>query len=241
MMKRFQLMGVTLFALLAFGVLTAASASAVTFLLAEWLVNGAVVSAELATETTGELLLEDSALKAMVLCSGIFDGWIGPNSLDFISEVLSLEKVTQGGQLVMGTGITCEAQETCAGSPAPLVWAANLPWETEAELMEDEGLIYFVDLLTGAAGKGVGYELECTVLGVKASDECVSLPGFAELTLDSGPVLLGNFSEAFTLLAEAKEGTCTFAGGETGIVEGGGTFSLVGGGELTVSSDGITV
>lgn len=234
-------MGVTLFALLAFGVLTAASASAaVTFLLAEWLVNGGAVTTELASTTVGELLLEDTALKADVLCTGSFDGWVGPNSLDYISEVLTSGGVATGAPL-SGQSITCTAQSTCASSPAPVVWPVNLPWETEAELMEDEGLIYFVDLLTAKNGNGVGYELECTVLGIKSSDECTATPGVAELTLDAGVQLLGNFSDAFTELAEAKLGHCTFAGGETGIVEGGGLFTLTGGGELTVSSDGVTV
>jgi len=231
-------MGVTLFALLAFGVLTAASASAApTFLLAEWLVGGAAVTTELASTTTGELLLEDTALKADVLCSGIFDGWVGPNSLDFISEVLTLAGVSQGTVLT-GPGIECVAQTTCAGSPAPLVWAVNLPWETEVELMEEEGKVFFADLLTGTGGSGVGYELECTVVGVKAADECTSTPAVSELSLE-GTTLLGRFSEAFTLLAEGKLGHCTFAGGETGIVEGEGVFALTGGGELTASSEGV--
>jgi len=232
-------MGVTLFALLAFGVLTAASASAApTFLLAEWLVGGTAIATggELASTTTGELLLEDTALKADVLCSGIFDGWVGPSSLDFISEVLNLAGEPQGIPALTGKSIACVAQTTCAGSPAPVVWAANLPWETEVELMEDEGKVFFADLLTAKNGGGVGYELECTVLGVKASDECVATTGVSELSLE-GTTLLGRFSKAFTLLAEAKLGTCTFAGGETGEVEGEGIFTLVGGGELTASSE----
>jgi hypothetical protein len=69
----------------------------------------------------------------------------------------------------------------------------------------------------------------------------VSADNAAELTLDAGPVLLANASEAFTLLAEGRLGECTFAGGETGILEGGGSITLNGGGELTVSSDGVTV
>jgi len=231
-------MGVTLFALLAFGVLTAGSASAATFLLAEWLVGSAAVTTELASTTTGELLLEDTALKADVLCSGIFDGWVGPNSLDYISEVLSLPGVASGVPLT-GQSIACTAQSGCQASPAPVVWPVNLPWETEVELMEEESKTFFVDLLTSATGtKTVGYELECTILGVKSSDECTTATAASELTLE-GTSLLGNFTDAFTELAGLKLGVCTFAGGETGIVEGGGTFALTGGGELTASSEGV--
>jgi len=231
-------MGVTLFALLAFGVLTAASASAApTFLLAEWLVGGTAIATggELASATTGELLLEDTALKADVLCSGIFDGWVGPSSLDFISEVLNLAGEAAGVGLA-GKSITCTAQSTCAGSPAPVVWPTNIPWETEAELMEEEGRVFFADLLTAKNGGGVGYELECSVLGVKSTDECTTPTAVSELSLE-GTTLLGRFSDAFTELAELKLGLCTFAGRETGIVEGEGTFALTGGGELTASSE----
>jgi hypothetical protein len=230
-------MGVTLFALLAFGVLTAGSASAVTFLLAEWLVGGTAVTTELTSTMTGELLLEDTALKADILCSMILDGWIGQNSLDFISEVLTLAGVSQGTPL-SGPGIECVAQTTCAGTPAPLLWAVNLPWESEVELMEEEGKVFFADLLTAQNGRGVSYEFECTVLGIKSSDECVASPVVYELSLE-GTTLLGRFSTAFTLLAEAKLGTCTFAGGETGVIEGEGAAALTGGGELTASSEGV--
>ena len=130
-MKKSQVLGIALLALFAFGALTATSAMAVT-LLAEWLVGGAAVTTELTTTTTGELLLEDTKVpiigKASVLCSGIFDGWVGPNSLDFISEVL-----TSGGVAVSNAGtltgesLTCTAQTGCETSTSPLVWPIGFP------------------------------------------------------------------------------------------------------------------
>jgi len=237
-MKRFQVVGVTLFALLAFGALTAASASA-TFLLAEWLVGGTGLATELLIEVGGELLLEDTALKAMVLCSGILDGWIGPNSLDFVTEVLSLSGGAISSTVLVGTPILCEAQEGCSKTAeTPNLWPVGLPWESELELLEQTGYTGFAILLSSQSGSALGYYLECTILGVKSTDTCTSTLAAAELTL-SGTTAVGKFSEAFTELAGAKLATCTFAGGETGIVEGEGTYSVSGGGEMTGSSEGV--
>jgi|ERR1700729_602208 len=238
-MKIFQFIGVMV--LLVSGVLATANASAaVTFLLAEWLVNGTVATTELAaTGTTGpgELLLEDTALKADILCSGVGVGWVGPNSLYFVSEVLTLEGVAIGTPL-SGTGMKCVSQTTCASSPTPVIWPVGLPYEGEVELMEDEGHTFFVALLTTHGGGAPGWEIECTVLGVKTTDECTSPNSVAELSLE-GTTLLVKDSEAFTLLAEGRLGMCTFAGGETGILEGEGAIALSGGGELTASSEGV--
>jgi hypothetical protein len=238
-MKRFQLLGVAMLALLAFGAILATAASAQTFLLAEWLVGGVAVATELLVETTGELLLSDTALKAMVLCSGILDGWVGPNSLDFITEVLSLSGGPIAQTVLAQTPLLCEAQEGCMTSgETPNVWAINLPWESEVELMED-GTTFFADLILPHSGGGnPGWTVECTILGVKSEDECKAPEGVTELKLE-GSTLLGVFSEAFTELAGAKLATCSFAGGETGIVEGEGVEKLSETGELTASSEGI--
>jgi hypothetical protein len=220
-------------------VLTAAAASAaVTFLLAEWLVGGAAVTTELTTEATGSLLLEDTGLKASAVCTGTLDGWIGTNSLGYVSEVLNSAKEAISTTALEGLSLACTTEAGCAASPAPVVWAVNLGWETEAELMEDSGS-FFALLLTSTHGtKVVGYELVCTVLGVSAADECTASTGIAELTLE-GTSLLAAFSEAFNLLSETKLGTCTLGGEGTGVVEGSGPITLTGGGELTASSEGV--
>jgi hypothetical protein len=239
-MKRFQLVGVTLLALLAFGVLTAASASAQTFLLAEWLVGGAAVATELLVEVAGELLLTDNGLKSMILCSGIFDGWVGPNSLDFISEVLSLSGGVIGTPLGTGAPLLCVAQEGCSTTAeTPNIWAENLPWETEVELIEQTGFTGFAGLiLPSGTNTTIGWTVECTILGIKSEDTCTSPEGVAELNL-SGTNLVEIFSEAFTELAGAKLANCSVGGTETGVVEGQGTYGLFGGGELTASSEGV--
>jgi hypothetical protein len=236
-------MGVTLFALLAFGMLTVASASAaVTFLLAEWLVGGSGISTELLTETTGEFLLEDIALKSKILCSGIFDGWYGPNSLGYISEVLSLSAGLIAGTALGGSTprLRCEAQEGCSATAPAEVVAVNLGWETEVELMEDDGSTFFVILFTSNNGSlAVGWTSECTIAGVRAEDACTTTQVVGELTLE-GTNLLENFSDAFTELAELKLANCSVGGTEKALAEGGGIIALSEGGELAASSEGVT-
>ena len=108
-MRRVQLLGIVLFALFAFGALTAASAIATT-LLAEWLVGAVAVASELLVEILNVLLLEDNKVpiigKATVLCSGFFDGWVGPSSLDFISEVLSASGVAISDTPLIGEALS---------------------------------------------------------------------------------------------------------------------------------------
>jgi hypothetical protein len=235
-------MGVAMVALFAFGAILAASAFAVTFLLAEWLVGGAAVTSELLAEVAaepGEVLLEDTALKATVLCSGVGDGWIGPNSLYWGSEVLSLEGGVVNTTALSAPGLACTAQSGCEASHPVTAWIVNLPYEGEVVLMEDGGTTYFAGLLSAHPGGGTpGWEIECSILFVKSSDECSASTSVVELTLE-GTSLLAKTSEEFTLLAELKLGLCTFAGGETGILEGGGVIALVGGGELAASSEGV--
>jgi hypothetical protein len=239
-MKHFKLLGVAMLAVFAFGAIMAVSASAATFLLAEWLVGGTAVSTELLTETTGELLLEDTKVpllgKAIVLCSGILDGWVGPNSLDWVSEVLTLGGAATSPTVLTGTAVECTNQENCE---EPLLWAVNLGWETEVELMEDSGNWFINLILPHSGGGNPGWEIECMKSLIGAiTDECTATEAGSELTL-SGTTLLGNFSEAFNELAGIKLGNCSLGGTESGVVEGGGAIVLNEGGELTASSEGV--
>jgi hypothetical protein len=203
------------------------------FLLAEWLLNGTAVTTPVLVESSGELLLEDAnvlGLKAQVLCDGLLDGFVESESKDLITDVLTLE----GGEVSLtsleGTALACTNEANC---PEPLVWPVKLPWPTEVELMEADGVSYFIVLILGEPG----YHVEC--MG-SLSDECKAPEGAFELTLE-GATLLASFSDAIaTELAGQKLGACTLGGAEQGIVEGGGTVSDAEGGELTASSDSVS-
>jgi hypothetical protein len=230
-MKKFHLLGVVLVAVFAFAALTAASASAVTFLLAEWLVGGLPITAELNVEGTGEVELEEMilGLKIVALCSGIVDGTIGPNGLGMASELLSLAGVAISLTPLSGTALECTNDGNC---PEPLVWAVHLPWESLLELMEEGTEVFFVSLGFSSGAGDPGYYIEC--MGTGTSDECRVVEGAGKAT-NEGSNVDGEASEAFTELAGLKLGNCSTAGNETALITGLGTLSLVGGGTLSVS------
>jgi len=237
MMRKIQLLGVAMLALFAFGAFTAVSASA-AYLLAEWLVGGAAVTTELLSEISGELLLEDTkgalGSPAMVLCSGILDGWVGPNSLGWISEILTLGGVAVSNTVLSGQALECTAQTACETNTTVLVWPIGLPSETEVELLEQTGGPFFVVSTVKQQGF---YISSCLVLGVSAEDECTSTGGaVAELTL-SGTSLVATASTAIVELNGGELGTCKNGGSETSVTEGSGTYAVSGGGELTASSE----
>jgi hypothetical protein len=231
-MKRFQLLGLMLVAIFAIGVVAASAASAVTFLLAEWLAAGAAITTAQATDQEGELELEDSKVlgqKVVILCSGFLDGTVSGNGTDEITKLLSLAGVDAGEPLV-GPGVTCTNTANCGGTPK--VWAKKLPWKTAAELMIDGTETFFVDLIINGE-----YESECTVLGTKVTDECTSPEVATELTNEAGGIVDVKFSDPFQELAGLTLGTCTVGGALSAAVTGLGSALLTSGTALTISSE----
>jgi hypothetical protein len=135
--------------------------------------------------------------------------------------------------------LLCVAQEGCSSTAETTnVWPIGLPYEGEVELLEQTGYTGFGVLGGSQQAGSVGFYIECTILGVRSSDECTVAQTGAELTL-SGTSAVVVDSEAFTELAGLKLGTCSFAGGETAVLEGSGILAVSGGGELTASSEGV--
>jgi hypothetical protein len=236
-MKKLHVLGVVLAAVFAFGALTAASASAtVVFLLAEWLKGGvAVTTTELVDSEAGPngVTLRETVLfiKIAVNCSGIFDGSIGPNGADEITELLTLGEGAIPTTPLVEPGLVCTNVENC---PEPLVWLDNLPWLTLAELMEEGTESFFVDLiLPTVVGNNPGYHVDCMN---GTNDLCTAAEAITQLTNEANGTVDGVFSESFTELAGLKLANCETAGNEQGIVEGLGFTLLTGGGSLSISS-----
>jgi hypothetical protein len=226
------MLGLALLAIFAFSVVATATASAELFLLAEWLYNGATIPSELLVESSGELLLEDNKVpilgKAMVLCSGILDGFVGPGSADLITEVLTLGKVAISRTALVGAALECVNQENC---PEPLVWAVNLPWTTELELHEDPGPEEdYVVLILGKPG----WEVEC--MGLGQTDTCTAETEAGFLLDNTTPTPTALFSEEITELMGLGLANCTLGGAATGIVEGEGLIEHPEGGTISASS-----
>jgi hypothetical protein len=232
MMKIYQRMVLSWVAILLVGCVAASAASAVTFLLAEWLAAGVAVTTAQATDEEGELQLEDTKVLGVPVnmkCSVIFDGSVTTNGEDHITELLTLAGVAAGEPLV-GPGITCTNTANCGGTPK--AWAAKLPWKTVAELMIDGTETFFIDLIINSE-----YEAECTVLGTKVTDNCASTELATELVNDPGGDVDVKFSDPFQELAGLKLGTCTVGGAESAVIDGLATQLLTSGTALTVSSE----
>jgi len=230
-MRKFHVLGLALVAVCAFGVLSAAGASALTFLLAEWLSSGNPITTTMLSEITGELALTETldGIKINALCSGSLDGFIGPNGADEITELLNLagESISLTG--LTGTAISCTNSENCG---EPLAWALELPWLSLLVLMEDGTETFFADLLVNeTSGDKVSYEVECMSLGL--ADTC-SVTEAASKVENITEGVNSEFTDAFTTLAGLKLANCTIAGTEAGVVEGLG-LAVVSGVTLTAS------
>lgn len=223
------MLGLALVAVFAFSAMLAVTASAETTLVALWLVNGATVEANLASHTTGEILLEDTKVGAAVVCSGILVGTVGAEGKDEITEVQNLAKETITQELV-GLALLCETEKGCekATEASPIeVWPESLPWPTLLFLMEKTGTEEFLNLVEKAA-----YDLLCLILGVMAEDLCSA----ADTTF---PIVNSPLAETPTEQTGTPLATCTVGGAESGVNEtvGAALITLVAGGELTVSSE----
>jgi hypothetical protein len=152
----------------------------------------------------GSLKLSDS--KASILgkssaeCSGESIGAVGPGIHGRINEIIV-------------SPAQCRGIENCTTvlKIAPL----NLPWQTENFETEKKVL----QLLKGTTGKEPGWELECEIAGVKASDKCEQVVGEPE------SILLENKATGTELLVlgtfqHLRKSTCSLGGAKTGEVTG---------------------
>jgi hypothetical protein len=187
-MRKIHVLSVALVATLAFGAMNAAFASAATL---QWLAGGVKITEPLASETVGELEFVDTSTiigtEVGLLCSGIFDGTVGPGTEDMLAELLNLskEKIELGVRL-----ITCTVTKGTCGTAT--VAFENLPWLTELELMGTEAEPLFLDkILTGGKGEP-GFLLHCTS-PLSFEEACL---GAASSDLENDPLesdVLGGF------------------------------------------------
>ena len=239
LMKRSHIVGVgvTVLAALALSAMTVASvaSAAVTFLLAEFLENTVGIGETILVEGSGELELENTKApivgNAAIKCSGILDGDIGVNGAGDVTEALSLSK-----ELVNFTPLE-ERAELCSNvlnCESSRVWPVGLPWLGQLELWEEASESGFVILVVPNAGKVPGWYIECTDLGIKASEECTAPESAAEArNVPSGVEVID--SDAFTTLMELKLGLCSGNKEETAILTGSGVIVTSLAGPLTVS------
>ena len=173
-MKKIHPVGLMLLAVGAFSAFTSVSAFALTFELANWLENGALVAANKAATTEGELLFENVLNSAAFLCSGKFDGTVGANGDEEITEILNLSgvKIAELDEAGATGGFACTNLKLCTSSE---IWPVNLPFKSEL-MLDTEGGFYDL-ILKNAAGRLPAYFLLCTVLGIDATELCEMAEG----------------------------------------------------------------
>jgi hypothetical protein len=203
MTKRYQTLGLALVAAFALSAVVAASAFATA---AEWLVGGNPVTSATATKSTGKLLLEDTSTvigKVAVICEGTLDGTVSAKGVDSITALLNASGVEV--TLAAKNPLICTNQTNCSGGGE--VYAEGLPWGTQLELTAGGT---FIDKLTTVAA----YNVTCTILGVKVTDECKALVG-TETSVGNGAadVVLTPGVEAL------PHGECSAGNKESGVIE----------------------
>jgi hypothetical protein len=233
---KLQVSLVTLLAVLASSAALAASASAVESLTGEdWLFNGEEVKSTLNVEIETELLLEDtkaSGVKAAVRCSLIQVGSVGTNGEGEIKEILNLSKEAISLTPLSGTSLSCTNVENCSSAK---VWAVDLPSPVDlgAGVISGKELL-MLSTVPGASGNP-GWYVECTILGIKVSDECTDedfVAGVANVT--------GGVEESFSPAQEEELlvplATCSLSKEATGVIEGKGVIKTTEAGTLSISA-----
>jgi len=238
-MKKLQTIFLALLILTALAAILTGTASAEVTLLAEWLVSGASIPSgtEEASETSSSIEMEDTDAASGVLCTGILDGTVGANGLDLITKILNLAKeeissTVLTGLALLGPTPDCVSVKGCSTTAALEVWPIGLPWHTLLYLMES-GVI--LDRTAKENGINFGYELACTVLGLKVTDTCEAKESAFEVINDADT---GDASIPAGALGEPLA-NCTIGGSGTGAnrTDELSPVTLTGGLLLTVSSE----
>jgi hypothetical protein len=227
-MKKAHVVGVAMFAVLLFGVMSVASASAATL---QWLEDALPIGTASNNDAEGEITLTNLktaiGTKAAVLCSGIFVGSVGPGSQDVITEVLDLAEKP----ITLTARITCTNIEGC---PKPELSPENLPWLTVLELMGTEAEPLFLDkILNGGKGEP-GYTVHCEVIGFPFEETCLGVASSKLINDPSERDVLSIFEPGEETGICGNETTAT-AEVSTGTGDAEGLILLLNGLELAVS------
>jgi hypothetical protein len=221
-MSVFQLFGVVLVAIFAFGSIAVSTASAEPTLLAEWLIGSSAVTRLTPIETESFLILEDADTGARVACSIIVEGSVGPSG-----EGENTEALTKGGVLVtLSAPLLCESDAICEESATDIEVVPELsPWHFLLYLIEGSGKYRTINksLIT--------YVVTCLVLGLKITDECSAQNSTVEMRNVTGGVEFVG--------ATSPRGTCSMGGPESGDINyiSGSIMRSLTGSVLTVSSE----
>lgn len=209
-------------ALIASGVMSSVAVAA-----PEWLDDGEVIpnNVQAGVEWKGTLLLEDTAEGAAVECDITFTGIVA-ESLDKISKAEDSDGNPIGDKLT-GTPLLCRTVHVCTIAE---MWTINMFWEwfSKLELM---GTTEILDEVYGLnAGLDPGFEISCTIFGIKVVDTCEGNTS-ARVT-NVSPGVLAVFDPEPPISSEKI--SCSIGGANSGVIRGEETVTIDGSDTLTV-------
>jgi len=193
-MKKFQIFSLAIFAVLAFASSAYAAESA------QLLAAGATIP--LSTEVHVEVLAEGNTLTLTDMKEGI-GVLCTPEGLGF---------ALSNGAGTQETGFCSNASTVEGTCGSPKVTAVNLPWTLQ---VEQEGTVFTASLKSSVTA-GPGWEVECTVLGVKVTDKCTTQAGRVTLENESSGLVMVTFVDA----NESEWALCSLGGEKAGLVAG---------------------
>lgn len=179
-MKKIQILGAAFFAVLAFGAVSAVSASAHLWLT----LSGTDITSKTAVDGySTDLTLITTKLPALlgggevqVLCDGASQGFVGPGAED---ETTLLEELAPGTKKDKEIDCTVKVSTNslCKTGELALMTPINLPWHTEL-VLTGTGLV-LDDITAPTGGKTVGYTISCKGLSntCEVSLELIDLKG----------------------------------------------------------------
>jgi len=204
-MRKIHLLGLALCAMMALSAFAATSALAAET--ASWLVEGVQVT------------LTNGPFHAEILAEGkllLLEDMKAPGTPDIECEPVGLGMLYPNGEDTQETGECLnpiDKKATCAAGSIK-VEALNLPWLTQ--LLEPT-LGVFVDDLTAGTGGNPGWLIECTVLGLKVTDECTTANGKTNIENLADGLVKVVFPE---IVEPIEQANCTLGGVEQGLVVG---------------------
>ena len=231
-MNKMRIVWLFLFVMFTFSAIAVSSAAAEE---TQWLFEGGKITAELAVDSEGVLLLEDTKapVKIDFLCKNLLRGVVGALLGTFTPALGEINDI-EDSEGHLNTGLDCEAASACQGILVT-VKAVHLPWKTELLLETHGGVSEFIDMFTsddGVAGDEPGYTVDCIIIGVLTEDTC---------TADTSVLLANETGGVLATFDENEEinpaSLCSLSGEESGLVIGTILSAHASGGTLSISEE----
>lgn len=171
-MRRIHLLCIALLSVCVVGVLSP-SAFALTFVLGEWLKNGAAITKAESAVVEGEFRFENVLNLAAILCSILLEGSVSPDGEGEMTKAFTLTggEVKELDATGATSGLACIGIEghTCeAGSSA---WPVHLPFKSLLDLDATEAE-WFLRPMTNGAGLLPAFFILCKVFGADVEELC---------------------------------------------------------------------